>query len=294
MRIHESNETGVLVLDKTDSTNTYIKQNRELLSRPFFCVRALEQTAGRGRHDRSWHMDRDDLAFSMVYPFEKYPAARTLDTPKKSGAPGGPAITIVAGLALYETLLNAMPENKNNPHTDPGSPIDREDTNKIRDGLQIKWPNDIYFDRRKMAGILTELLILDGKASAVIGIGINVNGKAHHSHREFHSVSLQEVCAREIDLETLFGSLRENLKTHLTEMRFPFDDAFIETWMRASRSKGKRVESWHRGVAPSGNSIASSNALRIHSLAPDGRLICLDEAGHEIYLEFDEINYPEP
>ena len=111
------------------------------------------QTAGKGRHGRRWVAPPSTsvLASIMLHP----PAERQL-----------PELSLVAALAATETVEAAT-------------------------GLsaQIKWPNDVMLNRRKVAGILSELS--DG--TVVVGIGINVN----QGHDELPT-----------DTTTLAGSLR--------------------------------------------------------------------------------------
>jgi BirA family transcriptional regulator, biotin operon repressor / biotin---[acetyl-CoA-carboxylase] ligase len=93
------------------------------------------QTAGKGRHGRRWvaPASASVLASVMLHP----PVERQL-----------PELSLIAALAAAQTIEEAT-------------------------GLsaQIKWPNDVMLNRRKVAGILSELS--DG--TVVVGIGVNVN-----------------------------------------------------------------------------------------------------------------------
>jgi BirA family transcriptional regulator, biotin operon repressor / biotin---[acetyl-CoA-carboxylase] ligase len=93
------------------------------------------QTSGRGRHGRQWiaPVGSSILASVMLHP----PPERHL-----------PELSLVAALAAAEAI-------------------------EVATGLtaQIKWPNDVMLNRRKVAGILSELT--DG--TVVVGIGLNVN-----------------------------------------------------------------------------------------------------------------------
>src|SRR5687768_6479576 len=96
---------------------------------------ADEQTGGRGRQGRSWDAPPGTaLLFSVLL---KPPAERNF-----------PELSLVGGLATAEAVERAT-------------------------GLaaQIKWPNDVMLNRRKVAGCLAELK--DG--AVVLGIGLNVN-----------------------------------------------------------------------------------------------------------------------
>lgn len=129
------------VLPCVDSTNRRLLQYaREGGAAPSVCL-AERQTAGRGRRGRLWHSPFGaNLYMSVLWSF---------DRPASALGPLG----LVVGLALADALEAAGLE-----------------------GHGLKWPNDIYWDGRKLAGILLELAPCeaDGPCSVVIGIGLNV------------------------------------------------------------------------------------------------------------------------
>jgi len=99
-------------------------------------VVAEEQTAGQGRHGRSWHSERDaGLYVSVVLRFPLAPEAL-------------PVLTLALGLAVQDAIARAT-----------GVDCD------------LRWPNDVLVNGKKCAGILVQLI--DG--AAIAGIGINVN-----------------------------------------------------------------------------------------------------------------------
>jgi len=97
---------------------------------------AERQSAGRGRQGRSWiSAPGDSLTFSLAWPWHGQP----LD-----------GLSLAVGTVLAETL-------------------DR-DCNRLR----LKWPNDLWWQDRKLAGILIEAATASGRSQVVIGIGINI------------------------------------------------------------------------------------------------------------------------
>ncbi|MEZ5403303.1 MAG: biotin--[acetyl-CoA-carboxylase] ligase [Bryobacteraceae bacterium] len=103
-------------------------------------VAAGEQTAGQGRHGRAWHSEAESGLYITVI----------LRLPQK--AEHFPALTLAAGLAAREAVA-------------------------LTTGVEcdIRWPNDLLIDGRKVAGILTQA----EHGAAIVGIGVNVN------HAEF-------------------------------------------------------------------------------------------------------------
>ncbi len=127
------------------------------------------QTAGKGRHGRQWVATRGTsvLVSVMLHP----PAERHL-----------PELSLVAALAVAEAIEGAT-------------------------GLtaQIKWPNDVMLNRRKVAGILCELA--DG--TVVVGIGLNVNQARDELPLDAPTEpgSLRTLTGQAYDRAVLLGSL---------------------------------------------------------------------------------------
>lgn len=127
----------VYLLDTVSSTNDYaftLVERKE----PAVVV-ARRQTKGRGRFRRRWFADEESLIFSLLF----FP---------KPGFPTLASITQVAGLALcraIETVAGAG-----------ASP-----------SAQLRWPNDVVINGKKVAGILCE----QRREALVVGIGVNVN-----------------------------------------------------------------------------------------------------------------------
>jgi BirA family biotin operon repressor/biotin-[acetyl-CoA-carboxylase] ligase len=128
------------VLNVVDSTNTYIKQNIAQLSQGASCI-AEAQSAGRGRHGRQWISPfASSIYLSMYWRFSG--GYQTLS-----------GLSLVIGLAVNRTLMHFG----------------------ITTG-QLKWPNDIYINMQKIAGILIEVEGSVGdEVHCVIGLGLNVN-----------------------------------------------------------------------------------------------------------------------
>lgn len=105
-------------------------------------VLADQQTHGRGAHGRTWVSPPDtDLYFSVV--------ARPTIEPESSAM-----VTLAAGLGVREAVGALVPGRR----------------------VLVKWPNDIWIDRRKCAGVLVESKTVGTSIdSVIIGVGVNVN-----------------------------------------------------------------------------------------------------------------------
>jgi BirA family transcriptional regulator, biotin operon repressor / biotin---[acetyl-CoA-carboxylase] ligase len=128
----------VLTFDTIDSTNTEALKQARLGAEEGLCIVASEQTAGRGRHGRTWVSDKNaGLYFSIVLR----PKLETRFLP---------LITLMAGVAVHDTLREF--------------------------GLKpdIKWVNDILVNEKKISGILAETTETSKGIAVIVGIGINI------------------------------------------------------------------------------------------------------------------------
>lgn len=129
------------IFERIDSTNAYLLADKRSVDADAMRVALAEQqTAGRGRRGRVW-----------VSPF-----ARNIYCSVKRQFPCGleglSGLSLVVGLAIAEALASFGIA-----------------------GVQLKWPNDLRCDGRKLAGVLIELAgDAGGPCTAVIGFGINV------------------------------------------------------------------------------------------------------------------------
>ena len=125
------------VLAQCDSSNARLLERAETGAPCGSVLVACEQTAGRGRRGRHWlSAPGDSLTFSLLW---RFPPAVSLA-----------GLSLAVGVALLRALA----------------------AQGVSD-LSLKWPNDLLLGRRKLAGVLIELLPRDPH-TAVIGIGINL------------------------------------------------------------------------------------------------------------------------
>jgi len=123
-----------------DSTNQYMMAQLERWQKGE-CLLAESQTAGRGRRGRQWHSPfGSQFIMSMYWRLDDGPSAAM-------------GLSLAIGVAVVQALESAG----------------------YRD-LSLKWPNDIYMARRKLAGILVEMsAAVGGICHLVIGVGVNLN-----------------------------------------------------------------------------------------------------------------------
>lgn len=134
------NDVPVHTCAVIDSTNQYMMAQLDRWQKGE-CLLAETQTAGRGRRGRQWHSPfGSQFIMSMYWRLDDGPSAAM-------------GLSLAIGVAVIQALESVG----------------------YRD-LSLKWPNDIYMARRKLAGILVEMsAAVGGICHLVIGVGVNLN-----------------------------------------------------------------------------------------------------------------------
>nr|NQU94001.1 biotin--[acetyl-CoA-carboxylase] ligase [Bacteroidota bacterium] len=87
------------------------------------------------------------------------------------------------------------------------------------DAFKIKWPNDIYFKNKKLAGILTKNTISGNHLnSCIIGIGLNVNQESFSPELP-NPVSLHQICGGQLDLQVVLEVLISQLNRYYHKLQ---------------------------------------------------------------------------
>ncbi len=237
----KNKDLKILVLDSVDSTNSYILRNPEFLSKNFFAVRAIEQTRGRGRFSREWSsITGEDLALSIVFIPEVDINALSV-------------VTIYSGLAVFRVLKSVLGE-----------------------GLKLKWPNDIYFNGRKICGILCELASDNlQKPAVVIGIGVNVNRMDFPENLSGSSVSIRQITGKEYSVDILARNIFDEIQTILNNFKgIPIPESLLNEWMSASTSE-REISYYIGGVTERGliERINSDGTLKIKNSITGDKLV---------------------
>lgn len=162
--------------DKLGSTNDFLKT---LAAEPeFTCVVASEQTAGRGRRDRQWHSSPGDGLYLSVLLLPMTSRRISL-------------LSLMTSVAVAETLIE-----------------------RNIGGVDIKWPNDVLVNERKLCGILVESVGTGASAPRIIaGIGVNLNHQSFPDELSSTATSLKI----ETGQTTVVDEFRDQLLKKLAE-----------------------------------------------------------------------------
>ncbi|MDP2743665.1 MAG: biotin--[acetyl-CoA-carboxylase] ligase [Dehalococcoidia bacterium] len=197
-----------------------------------------EQTAGRGRLERTWFSPRGSLSFSVVL---RPPSEEHL-----------PQLVMLASLAV----VNAI-----------------ESVTRLRP--QIKWPNDVLINGKKVCGILIEN-IFRGKTLdfSLVGIGLNVN---------FSPAAMPEIASTATSLSAETGQ-EVNMLELLSQLLLEMESLYLVVkagrkvygpWLKRVETVGKEVsvKFSEGGAVEKGVVEAIDNEGGLILVCPDGRRI---------------------
>ena len=254
----------IFCLDSTVSTNLIAAQMTEQGVSDGTVVIADTQTAGAGRLGRSFYSPaKAGIYLSYIKLLSRSDAAENSDMQKITKPspvlPNLGLLTSLAGLSVCSAITEAS-------------------------GLlpQIKWPNDIIIDNKKVCGILTKL-ITDSKTNqlthAIIGIGINVNQAEGDFPADLSEKagSLRMVLGYELDRAKLCADIINRIDTLFFIENALFSDAAssVNRLRELSCTLGKKV------TVSSPNGEETVFALDI---APDGGLIVKTDTGTKVII----------
>ncbi|HSL85888.1 MAG TPA: biotin--[acetyl-CoA-carboxylase] ligase, partial [Bacteroidales bacterium] len=184
IRMHLGEKSGIyniIILDETPSTNTYIKEHKDLPDNTVVLTKT--QTKGRGRLGKSFHSIDQGGIYLSILKMESLPEYDT------------DLATLAAALAVSETL-----DDYSGTET------------------RIKWVNDIHVKGLKLSGILTEGTIefeTGTLSSLIIGIGINVNTGSFPEELKGVATSLYQITGKRFVRSEIIGHLLSRLEDHL-------------------------------------------------------------------------------
>lgn len=210
-------------------------------------VYAEEQTSGRGRGSRRWFTPPGTaLAFSLVlHPL----SGEGRSVARYSG------LGAVAVCVALETM-----------------------------GLhpQIKWPNDVLLQQRKVCGILVEATWMgDRLENIVVGIGVNISPEAVPASElvDYPAGSVEGELKKPVDR---LGLLVEIMRALLSWRGRIFMDEFLSAWENRLAFRGERVSIQTKG--------GKAKIGKIAGLEGDGSLVLQADDGQEFSVQFGEVH----
>lgn len=169
-------------------------------------VLAESQTKGRGRLGRTWFSPKyKGIYLSLILRPKMLLSQATI-------------FTLLSAVSICEAVKESVGEVAN-----------------------IKWPNDILFNNKKLGGILTELSAETDKINfVVIGIGLNVNSEK--KDLTSGAVSLKSVKKTNIDRVALLQEILRKLENNYLLLQHKGADAIISKWREYNITLGRRIK----------------------------------------------------
>ena len=240
--------------DEINSTNVYLydkmAENADIADT---VVVAAHQTAGRGMDKNRWESEAEkNLLFSIALNVNYLEAENQFK------------ISQAVSVAIVDTLSQFVDNQR----------------------LFIKWPNDIYFDDKKLAGMLVQNTI-EGRMMGVtiIGIGLNVN-QIEFSKDLPNPISLKMISGKDYDLENLLNLLVTNIKASLESLRFEENKREInQKYILKSYRFGIWSEYFYQNQV---------KTLKINGFDKYGRLLLCDKEGAGIVCDVKELQFFPP
>lgn len=227
-------QPSVLWFDTIDSTNLEAIRRARAGADEGLCIVAREQSAGRGRLDRTWHSPKDAGLYCSILLRPKFETGKW------------PLLSLVSALAVADALAKCC--------------------SLIAD---IKWPNDLCVNDRKLCGILAETIDTRTGPAVVVGIGINLRQDSLPVNLSGQATSIEELTAERPDAERLLAELIEMIGTRYHALH---DDGGFERTIRdwcakSSYASGRevRVSLNHDSFVGVTRGLESDGALRVET-----------------------------
>lgn len=236
------------ILISVDSTNNHLlNQARAGCASGYACV-AEEQTAGRGRRGRNWVSPfACNLYISLLWRFA-------------NGISYLSGLSLAVGVAITKVLKETGLE-----------------------AIGLKWPNDILWQGRKLAGILVDVTgEVSGPCAAIVGVGINVNMAAAHPVAIDQSwTDIETILGHRISRNMLLGRVLQELLITMKVYEQEGLKPFIGLWTKWDAIAGKKV------------TLSSSNNITVgvaRGIDVSGALILENNKGDLIFFHHGEVS----
>jgi BirA family biotin operon repressor/biotin-[acetyl-CoA-carboxylase] ligase len=247
--------------DTIDSTNTWTKNNAHTLDQSrVTCITALEQTAGRGRFLRKWVSPRGQNIYATIF----------------FNLPVNCSYLLNVGQVLALSCVNVL---KNKGFS-----------------AQIKWPNDLMLEGKKVAGILCETIRFSDRIGVVLGIGINVNMTKELLDTIDHpAISLAQLSGHTWTLEQILDPLLRHFLDNLALLQEKGFELFQSQIDSLLAYKGQTITCSDQGRTVQGicHSIDKEGRLAVVVNYPSDKKSDVHKIQQPVIIHSGEIKNPE-
>ena len=200
---------NILIYDVLDSTSLEAKNIiKSGYAEHGLIIWAKKQSKGYGRYNRNWHAEAGNLSFSFVIE-NKFAIDQISIYP------------FIAALSIRDSLLTYL--NKQQVSE-----------------LQFKWPNDILFQGKKIAGIIFESEIQDENINNMVcGIGLNIVSSPENL--QFSTSLYENNIKNNIKLDDILCNIMINFDKYIKLSIEQGNEIIYQTWLEAAYNLGKQV-----------------------------------------------------
>lgn len=232
----------ILRFDTLESTNTEAINQAKRGADEGLCIIARRQSAGRGRHGRTWISEENaGLYFSIVLR----PVIETRFLP---------LITLMTAVAVYDTLKSLYALKPD-----------------------IKWANDVHINEKKICGILAEMTETERGTAVIVGIGINLKSSNFPAEIAGIATSIENETGNFNDPEELLHSLTRFLEYFYDILQNEKGAAkIIDEWQKRSSyafGKAVKVKLETETVFGTTDGLEENGALRVKTDSCDIKII---------------------
>ena len=218
--------------ESIDSTNSYLSSTK-YSTKPQICI-TREQTKGKGQHGRNWVSQKDgSIIFSMRKSFNE---GTNLN-----------GLSLIAGMAIIKSI----------------------EAECQLSGLKIKWPNDIYYGDKKLAGILMENTHYKSNQLVLVGVGINYQ-LVDTNEIDEPWVDLSRILNTLPNFQQLTAKIINNILFFLEDFQINGLSNLMSEWHHYDMLKGVRIKFRESNIELQGqiDGITHQGALKV--LTKDG------------------------
>ena len=218
--------------ESIDSTNSYLASTK-YSTKPQICI-TREQTKGKGQHGRNWVSQKDgSIIFSMRKSFNE---GMNLN-----------GLSLIAGMAIIKSI----------------------EAECQLSGLKIKWPNDIYYGDKKLAGILMENTHYKSNQLLLVGVGINYQ-LVDTNEIDEPWVDLSRILNKLPNFQQLTAKIINNILFFLEDFQINGLSNLLSEWHHYDMLKGVRIKFRESNIELQGqiDGITHQGALKV--LTKDG------------------------
>ena len=198
----------ILRFDSLPSTNAEAASRAVEGGAEGLCIVASEQTAGRGRLDRQWVSPKNAGLYCSIILRPTFDQGLW------------PLLTLMAAVAVYDTLLAV-----HSLQTD------------------IKWPNDILANDKKLCGILAETVETRLGRAVILGVGVNLKKNSFPGELDAVATSVEADAGSVVDSQVVLRRLLNSFASYYqTLQRAGGPEEIVREWSsRSSYAIGKRI-----------------------------------------------------